>query len=215
MPARTIRSVPSDASAPSEADRDWFADQVGGLLDELYGRALRLCRHRSDAEDLVAESVAKAWEALPTLEDRAAFRGWIFRIVNNSFVSNCRSLRARAEHEPLDTTGEDFSLFERLHQPILLFGVTPETDFLSRLLRRDLERAIDSLPDAYREAVALVDVQGLAYREVASLLEVPVGTVRSRLSRGRSLLQKALWEHGVEAGLTGGPARTDQTRNHS
>jgi RNA polymerase sigma-70 factor, ECF subfamily len=194
----------------SEADRSWFAERVDALLPELFGRAVRLCRHRANAEDLVAEAVAKAWEALPSLEDRGAFRGWIFRILNNAFVSSCRKARSKVEHEPLDTAADDFSLFERLHQPILLWWGSPELEFLNRLLRADLEEAIDGLPEVFREIVVLVDVQGLAYREVASLLDVPIGTVRSRLSRGRSLLQEALWEHGVEAGLTAGPAPTEQ-----
>jgi RNA polymerase sigma-70 factor, ECF subfamily len=204
MPAHTTQSP------PSEADRAWFAEQVDDLLAELYGRAVRLCRDRANAEDLVAEAVAKAWAALPSLAERSAFRGWVFRILNNTFVSSCRSARAQAAHEPLEEAGEDFSLYERLHPPILLWWGSPETDFLNRLLREDLERAIDGLPDAFREVVVLVDVQGLAYREVASLLGVPVGTVRSRLSRGRSLLQEALWEHGLEAGLTSGPAPTQR-----
>jgi RNA polymerase sigma-70 factor (ECF subfamily) len=203
MPAQIVHDT------PSETDRDWFAARVEELLPELYGRALRLCRHRTNAEDLVAEAIAKAWTTLPSLQQRGSFRAWIFRILNNQFVSDCRSAHAKAEHEPLDTTGQDFSLFERLHQPILLWWGSPETDFLNRLLREDLERAIDRLPDVFREVVVLVDVQGLAYREVAGLLDVPIGTVRSRLSRGRSLLQEALWKHGMEAGLTDGPAQPD------
>ncbi len=202
MPAQTVDST------PSEADRSWFADRVDELLPDLYGRALRLCRHRADAEDLVAEAVTTAWGALESLEDRAAFRSWVFRILNNTFVSSRRTARSKAEHESLDAgheNDEDFSLFERLHQPILLWWGNPEVDFLNRLLRDDLERAITELPDAFREAVVLVDVQGLAYREVSELLDVPIGTVRSRLSRGRSLLQEALWEHGREAGLTEDP----------
>ena len=199
MPAQTIPGMPKDV------DRAWFAERVDALLPELYGRARRLCRHRTDAEDLVADAVARAWESLPSLEDRGAFRAWVFRILNNAFVSSCRTARANAEHEPLDTTGGEFSLFERLHQPILLWwGSSPETEFLNRLLREDLEQAIDRLPDPFREVVVLVDVQGLAYRDVAGLLDVPIGTVRSRLSRGRSLLQEALWEHGLEAGLVEG-----------
>jgi RNA polymerase sigma-70 factor, ECF subfamily len=200
----------------SEADRAWFADQVDALLPELYGRALRLCRHRENAEELVADAVAKGWAALPSLEQRAAFRGWMFRILNNAFVSVCRSAQAQAEHEPLDTTTEDFSLFERLHQPILLWWDSPEQAFLNRLLRADLERAIDGLPAAFREVVVLVDVQGLAYREVAELLDVPLGTVRSRLARGRSRLQQALWTHGQEAGLTAGApvADTEEATRH-
>lgn len=187
-------------------DRHWFGEQVETLLPELYGAAVRLCRDRVDAEDLVAESVAKAWAALPSLEDRSSFRAWVFRILNNRFVSNCRSADARPIHEPFDTAEpENFSLFERLHQPILLWWGNPETAFLNRLLRRDIERAIDGLPDAFRAVVVMVDVEGLRYREVAGVLDVPIGTVRSRLYRGRSLLQQALWEHAHEAGLTQGP----------
>jgi RNA polymerase sigma-70 factor, ECF subfamily len=201
MPARTLHHT------LTEADRSWFADHVGALLPELYGRARRLCRQRTNAEDLVADAVAKAWEALPSLDDRDAFRSWVFRILNNAFISSCRSARSRAEHESLDTITDDFSLFERLHQPVLLWWGSTEADFLNRLLREDLERALDGLPDVFRDVVVLVDVQGMAYREVAALLDIPLGTVRSRLARGRAMLQEALWEHGREAGLTGGHAR--------
>lgn len=184
------------------ADRDWFGEQVEALLPELFGTAVRLCGDPTDAEDLVARAVAKAWEALPSLEDRGAFRGWLFRILNNAFVSDCRSARAQASRESLDASPEEpFSLFERLHQPFLLWGGQPETEFLNKLLAEDIERAIAGLPPEFREVVVMVDVQGLAYREVADTLGTPIGTVRSRLARGRSRLQRALWEHGVEAGL--------------
>lgn len=204
-------AVQTDTATLTEADRAWFAERLEALLPELFGAAVRLCRDRTDAEDLVAEAVTRAWEGLPSLEDRGAFRAWVFRILNNLFVSRCRSARAKTEHEPLGTTGEDFSIFERLHQPILLWWGNPETTFLNRLLREDLERAIDGLPDAFREVVVLVDVQGLRYREVAELLDLPLGTVRSRLSRGRSQLQAALWDHALEKGLTKGrtPPSTD------
>jgi RNA polymerase sigma-70 factor, ECF subfamily len=191
-------------------DQDWFAREVEELLPDLYGTALRLCRERADAEDLVAETIAKAWAALPSLQRRSAFRGWLFRILSNTYVSSCRAARARPVHEPLDAA-DDFSLFERLHQPILLWWGNPELDFLNALLREDLARAIDGLPEAYRAAVVMVDVQGLAYREVAELLDIPVGTVRSRLARGRTLLQRALWEHALEKGLAdGSPPRDDE-----
>lgn len=204
MPTRTA------TASMTEADRAWFADQVDGLLPELYGAAVRLCRHRADAEDLVAEAVCSAWQALPSLEDRDAFRAWVFRILNNTFVSNCRSARSKAEHEPFDTTDDHFSLFERLHQPILLWWGNPEQEFLNGLLRADLERAIDALPDMFREVVVLVEVQGLRYREVADLLDLPVGTVRSRLARGRSRLQAALWDHALEGGLREAPGPDHQ-----
>lgn len=201
------------AGAPTamldQADRSWFGERIDTLLPELYGAALRLCGNRVAAEDLVADAVAKAWEALPSLQDREAFAGWIYRILNNTFISTTRTASARAEHEPLEAGGEDFSLFERIHQPILLWWGNPEIEFLNRLLREDLERAIHGLPDVFRTAVVMVDVQGLSYREAAELLGVPVGTVRSRLARGRSLLQEALWEHALEAGLRKSPSPHD------
>lgn len=192
-------------------DRTWFGQQVEALLPELFGTAVRLCGDRPDAEDLVADATAKAWEALPSLNDRGSFRAWIFRILNNAFVSGCRSAEARAIHEPLDTTESDaFSLFERLHQPFLLWWGDPELAFLNRLLREDLDAAVRDLPDAYRAVVVMVDVEGLRYHEVAAVLDIPIGTVRSRLSRGRSLLQQALWDHALEVGLAEGPAPNER-----
>jgi RNA polymerase sigma-70 factor, ECF subfamily len=183
-------------------DRAWYADQVEALLPELYGTARRLTGNEVEAEDLVAETVAKGWAALASLDDRSAARAWLFRIQNNLWISRWRSARGQAVHEPLDTAGDEpFSLFDRLHRPLLLWGGNPELEFLNRLLREDLARAIDALTDPFRTVVVLVDVQGLSYRDAADLLGVPVGTVRSRLARGRSQLQEQLWQHAVEAGL--------------
>jgi RNA polymerase sigma-70 factor (ECF subfamily) len=199
----------------TEADRMWFAERVDAVLPDLYGRALRLCRDSTQAEDLAAEAVARAWAALPSLESRAAFRSWVFRILNNTFLSMCRTAQWQAEHEPLDGAEEEFSLFERLHQPFLLWWGDPERVFLNRVLREDLERAISGLPDPFRVVVVLVDVQGLTYRDAAELLDVPVGTVRSRLARARSALQKALWMHGREAGLTAEHAQeSNEVKGH-
>lgn len=184
---------------PMQSDQAWFAEQVEALLPELYGTAVRLCRDRTDGEDLVAEAIARAWEALPALRNREVFRGWVFRILTNTFISQYRTSRSRREAEPVNV--EEFSLFEQLHQPILLWWGNPEQDFLNRLLRDDLIRAIEGLPDPYRTVVVLVDVREMPYREVAAALNVPIGTVRSRLARGRCMLQKALWENARDAGL--------------
>jgi RNA polymerase sigma-70 factor (ECF subfamily) len=105
------------------------------------------------------------------------------------------------EPEPEDGEGEPFSMFERLHQPFLLWWTTPEEEVIAKLLREDIERALDALPDAFRIAIVLVDVQGNSYTEAADLLGVPVGTVRSRLARARAQLQRALWQHAKDAGL--------------
>ncbi len=178
----------------------WFESQVVALLPSLYATARRLTRNETDAEDLVADAVARAWVGREQLRDRTAFRGWLFRILTNRFLTEHRQHEAGARLEPLpedEPPGEDhgFSLFERLHQPFLLWWGNPEQEFLDRLLREDLERALDSLPEPFRLVVVLVELQGLSYQEAAELLDLPVGTVRSRLARGRSRLQQALWEY--------------------
>lgn len=184
----------------------WLEEEIRRLLPRLMATAVRLTRDHVDAEDLVAEAVVKALENLETLEDRDALDAWMCRIVTNTFISEQRSASARRETEIYEEHPDDtgrFSLFERLHQPFLLWQNNPEREFLNGLLREDLEEAIDGLPDVFRVAVVLVDVHGLSYRETADVLEVPVGTVRSRLARGRSLLQEALWKQAVDAGFKG------------
>lgn len=196
-----------------EERRRWFAQQVERLTDRLYGAALRLTRNAEDAEDLVAETVARAWGKLGELRDPQAFEAWIRRILNNSFVSAWRHRRASPEVADSvaceDSAAESFSLFERLHQPFLLWWGNPEETAITNLLREDIERALDALPDAHRVVVVLVDVEGCSYLEAAETLAVPVGTVRSRLNRARGQLQRALWKHAQEAGLTKGERRDE------
>jgi RNA polymerase sigma factor (sigma-70 family) len=186
--------------------RQRFAVEIERLADRLFGTALRLTRNRGDAEELVAEAVAKAWATCSELRDPHRFEAWIQRILANTFVSAWRHRRASPEialepDEAGDQESRPFSLFERLHQPFLLWWSNPEESVMAKLLGEDIERALDGLPDAYRIAVVLVDVQGHSYQEAAELLGVPVGTVRSRLARARGLLQRALWQHAREAGL--------------
>ena len=144
---------------------------------------------------------------------------WLFQILNNTFISHwrCRCRRQERESEPFteddDPEAEEFSLFRKLHQPFLLWWGTPEQQLLNDVLQEDLQHALDALPDAFRVVVVLVEVQGYTYEEAAEMLQVPLGTVRSRLSRGRGLLQKALWRQAREAGLTlAGNGATGRTR---
>jgi RNA polymerase sigma-70 factor (ECF subfamily) len=186
--------------------REFFENQVLGLLGALEGAARRLTRNDADAEDLVAETVSRAWRALDTLECEAAFRAWIFRILNNTFVSELRRAEARPQTESIDAgdgerEGGGFSLFEQMHQPFLLWFGNPEQEFLDKLLREDLERALASLPEHYRLVVILSDLEEFSYAEIAQALDVPVGTVRSRLARARGALQKMLWQQAGERGL--------------
>lgn len=183
-----------------------FENQVLALLGPLHGVARRLTRNEADAEDLVAETVARAWRALDGLESEAAFRSWIFRILNNTFISDVRRSGARPQTESLDREDAaeeepEFSLFEQMHQPFLLWFGNPESQFLDKVLREDLERALTALPNHYRIVVVLSDLEEYSYAEIAETLAIPVGTVRSRLARARSALQKSLWQQAQEHGL--------------
>ncbi|HSH42647.1 MAG TPA: sigma-70 family RNA polymerase sigma factor [Arenicellales bacterium] len=198
----------TDKTSRSPQTRNFFEQEVSRLMDRLYGTALRLARNPVDAEDVVAEAVERAWTRLDELRDTSQFEGWMFRILNNTFVDAWRRRKSRQDREAtLDETGDDgggsleFSLFEQLHQPFLLWWGTPEERVLESLLGEDIERALDELPDEYRLVIILVEVQGYSYQETGELLEIPLGTVRSRLNRARGLLQKSLWQQARDAGI--------------
>jgi RNA polymerase sigma-70 factor (ECF subfamily) len=192
--------------------KEAFESAVLAILGPLHGVARRLTKNETDAEDLVAEAVTRAWRARASLADAGAFRAWMFRILNNTFISERRKALARPREELLvDDAGEEegaFSIFERLHQPFLLWLANPEREFLDKLLREDLDRALAALPEHYRIVVVLADVEGLKYGEIAEALDVPVGTVRSRLARARSALQHTLWnvarDHGLQTSRAAG-----------
>ena len=188
------------AEPTTAADHAWFSGEISALLPTLYGVAVRLCHDRGHAEDLVAEALAKAWQKLPTLADRQAFPAWMIRILTNTYFTQHRAAKSRPDVEAVGADAGDFSLFERLHQPILLWWGNPEQEFLDGLLRQDLAAAIGALPEPFRTAVVLVDILEMSYAQVADEIGVPVGTVRSRLSRGRSQLQRVLWQHANHTG---------------
>lgn len=196
---------PRDAARADEARRRrFFQSEVERLMDRLYGTGLRLTRNRADAEDLVAEALTTAWSRLDTLKDLQAFEKWVFRILTNTFVSRQRRRREipATELERDDEEGDPEALFDRLHQPFLLWWDDAERRLLDRLACRDIERALDGLPDPFRLVVVMVELEGFTYAEAAESLSIPVGTVRSRLSRGRRLLQDAIWRQTRPRGVT-------------
>jgi RNA polymerase sigma-70 factor (ECF subfamily) len=192
------------AGASAGSDYAWFEAEIPALLPGLLATARRLTRNDADAEDLVADAMVKALGSLDTLRDRSAARGWMCRILTNIFFSQSRSAASKAEtqdYEETDGRDQAFSIFDRLHQPFLLWQANPERDFLNRLLQEEVACAVDTLPEGFRLVIVLVEIQGLSYQEAAEALEVPLGTVRSRLARGRSLLQKSLWDQAIDMGL--------------
>jgi RNA polymerase sigma-70 factor (ECF subfamily) len=186
-------------------DREDFASQVDENLDRFYAHAILMTRNEACAEDLVSEAITKAWESIESLREASRFVPWVKRIMTNHFISEQRKASNKARHteysEEYSNEGEYFSLFEQLHQPFLLWWGNPEKEFLDDLLQQDIVAAIAALPEAFRVAVLMADVDGLSYQEISETLEIPVGTVRSRIARARSALQKQLWDHALEKGL--------------
>jgi len=190
-----------------QATRRSFTQAVEAQIDALYGFALRLTKNEADADDLVAETVTKAWTAFDTLDDINRFRPWIFRILRNHFISEYRKDAVRPRLVPIDDGAEPqdddevSSLLNAQPDEFLQWWANPEIAFANRLLGEQIMAAIDALPENFREVILLVNVDGLGYDEAAGILGVPSGTVRSRMKRGRTLLQKALWTQAKDAGL--------------
>lgn len=173
------------------------------LLGNLHRVALRLTHSNRDAEDLVAETVMRACENINSLRDTTKAKQWMLRILFNIFFNMCRTEKLHKEVPLIETPERDeetFSLFDAVSQLSSDEG-NPERELVNKLLDEEIQHAIASLPEDYRVVVVLCDVEGYAYEEIAKMLEIPMGTVRSRLARGRSLLQKRLYTHAQERGL--------------
>jgi RNA polymerase sigma-70 factor (ECF subfamily) len=176
----------------------FFGAGVEENIDALYSVALRLTRRDADAEDLVAEAVTKAWTSIDSLDDRERFRPWLFRILHNTFISDYRKQSVRpqeASYNAGECDDDDLvTLLNEQSDDFLVWWSNPEREFFNDLLGEQLLDALDQLPEAFRTVVILVNVEGFTYDETADVLGVPPGTVRSRMKRGRTLLQKALWQ---------------------
>ncbi len=209
----TETAIIQQMTQPSPA-REQFAQYIETSLGQLYGTAMRLTRNPDDAEDLVADTVERAWKSIESLEDPSRIGPWLMRIMTNHFISERRKAVHRTPHEEYieepESDEKPFSIFERLHQPILLWWGNPEQQFLDRLMREDIEAALGSLPDGFRVVIVLADVEGMKYHEIAESLGLPVGTVRSRLARARSQMQKCLWQHALDKGLVEQPPKEER-----
>lgn len=195
----------------TQHQREELKHLVLPLLDDLERFALSLCRREDVAEELVAATIASACESFGRLRDTTRVKQWLFRILSNKFLSDCRKQSRHKEialTDSLDDGIQQFSLFEAVSQPFLLWWGNPERELISRIVDEDIRNALDSLPVDFRVAVVLCDVEGQTYEEIAEILKIKLGTVRSRIARGRSLLQKKLWHHAQDLGLV----KTKETR---
>jgi RNA polymerase sigma-70 factor (ECF subfamily) len=187
------RRPPSSEAAPS-AEADEFAREALSYVDGLYGTALRLTRRPADAEDLVQDTYLKAFRASAQFERGTNLKAWLFTILHNTF----RNMRRHDVRSPVDVDSETV---ERAAD-LMPASQTPEQLLTRATLDADLQAALDALPGAFRQAVWLRDVEEFTYAEIADILQVPIGTVMSRISRGRRLLYERL--AGTRAAASGG-----------
>jgi RNA polymerase sigma-70 factor (ECF subfamily) len=190
-----------------EEIRHWFSRMVKDNMNVLYGVALHLTGNSANAEDLVAETVIKAWAGIGKLDDRARFRPWVLRILRNEFISSYRKASIRPLEVPFtevpadDDDGSVSSLLLEQSDDFLKWWANPELALINDFLGEQIREAIDQLPEVYRMTILMINVDGLSYDEASVVLGVPFGTIRSRMKRGRTLLQTALWKEAQEAGL--------------
>ena len=187
------------------ADQATFADQAMGYMDQLYSAARRMTRNAADAEDLVQETYLRAYRGFGNFQQGTNLRAWLFRILTNAFINSYRSKQRKPRS--VDLAGvEDLYLHQRLGGDTrAALGASAEDVLMEQITESEIVAALESLPEEYRITVLLADVEGFAYKEIAEILDIPMGTVMSRLHRGRKTLQQRLLEFGQMRGFTDPP----------
>lgn len=180
-----------------EATAARFERDVAPFLDSLYGAALRMTRNPTDAEDLVQEATLKAFAAFESFTEGTNLKAWLFRILTNTYINQYR----KKQRSPLQTSADELTDSELNDVGESLGMRSAEAEAMARLADGEIVDALAALPEDFRMAVYLVDVEGFTYKEAAEIMETPVGTVMSRLSRGRKQLRELLRDYAAERGF--------------
>lgn len=179
----------SDQS-PDE-NRKEFETLALQYMDSLYGVALRMTRDATEAQDLVQDAYLRAYRFFDKFKKGTNFRAWLFKILRNVYINKYRKkLKA-----PMMIDASNAEIAEELQS-----SINPENDIFDKLLDDDVKNAIDELPDDFRDAIVLSDIEGFSYKEIADILNCPIGTVMSRLHRGRKLLRESLYDYAKNQG---------------
>jgi RNA polymerase sigma-70 factor, ECF subfamily len=202
-------SAPADSGAyrPAASPTDGFEALLGRVLGRALGTALRLTRNREDAEDLVQEAALRAFRSFATFQAGTNFSAWYFRILMNCFYARSRKARPESSLDGLDdgreTCRHEHAAVDELHA----FGTDPASLTGAAITVECVTAALEALPDEFRVVCTLYLMDDFAYQEIADVLGVPLGTVRSRLHRGRRMLQKSLWRLADDQGFLTGRKR--------
>jgi RNA polymerase sigma-70 factor (ECF subfamily) len=185
------------------ADQSTFAEQAMQYAPQLYSAALRMTRNEADAADLVQETYLRGYRGFGNFTEGTNLRAWLYRILTNTYINMYRAKQRRPVETDLADV-EDLYLYRRAAViENIAANRSAEEQLFDTIADDDVKRALEDLPDAFRLPVLLADVEGFAYKEIAEMLEIPIGTVMSRLHRGRKAMQKSLYEYAEARGFTG------------
>ena len=184
---------------PVMADQQEFAKEAMQYAPQLYSAAVRMTRRRTDAEDLVQETYLRAYRGYANFTDGTNLRAWLFRILTNTFINSYRAKQRRVQETDLDDV-EDLYLYKRI-SGIDVASRSAEDTLFDLFTDDEVKNALEALPESFRMPVLLADVEDFSYKEIAEMLDIPIGTVMSRLHRGRKAMQKALLDFATERGL--------------
>lgn len=177
-------------------------------IDALYGMALRLTRNAKDAEDLVQDTLVKAFRFQKRYQEDTNMKAWLFKILTRTFYN---SVRKAKNIRKLQTDAEEGWHYERFISSASASGKSSEELFLDTLSSEKLKAAIEELPEDFQIVIVLCDVHGFSYKEIADIVDCPVGTVMSRLYRARRLLQRSLYDYALDLGLVSESDQNDKT----
>jgi len=183
------------------ADQADFEREAMQFAPQLYSAALRMTRNPADAEDIVQETFLKAYRAFDSFQEGTNLKAWLYRILTNTYINKYRKQQRRPQEVELGEL-QDLYLYRRLGDASGA-SVSAEKEVLDAFVDEDIVEAIESLPENFRMPVLLADVEDFSYKEIAEMLDIPIGTVMSRLHRGRKALQRKLWNVAAERGLVG------------
>lgn len=185
------------------ADQAKFTDEAMQYMPSLYAAAMRMTRNSADAEDLLQETYLRAYRGYPRFEEGTNLKAWMYRILTNTFINSYRTRKRQPEESDLDDV-EDLYLYRHLGGlDAARIGRSAEDELMDWFTDDEVKAAVEALPDQYRIAVLLADVEGFSYKEISEIIDVPIGTVMSRLHRGRKTLQKKLFDYATHRGMTG------------